>query len=202
MPKFYNIEQRSEEWFNLRAGKITGSSLGKVMSDEKTKGFSEIVNRLASERVFKRRMEEDSYISKDMQRGIDLEDEAVSVFEKETFIEVSNGGFWEYSDTVGDSPDGNFENGTLEVKVVKYNTIEDYFEKEKIPSAYKWQCQHHLLCSGKEIGYFLAYNELYKPFILKYGVDEELRNKMINRFNYIDMLVERRMEFVKGIMAC
>jgi putative phage-type endonuclease len=198
--KFHDVDQRSDEWFNLRAGKITGSALGKVMSGQETKGFKEIVNRLASERVFNKRLETDGFISKDMQNGIDLEPVAISVFEKETFIEVSDGGFWEYSDTVGDSPDGNFNDGTLEVKCVKYNTIEEYFEKGKIPNTYKWQCQHHLLCSGTETGYFMAYNELYKPFILEYSVDEELREKMLSRFDLINKLIERRMEFVKTLI--
>lgn len=200
MPKYHNVEQRSDEWFALRLGKITGSALGKVMSGESTKGFKEIINKLATERVIGKRVEADGYISADMQRGIDLEDEAIEVFERETFIDISDGGFWEYSDTIGDSPDGNFENGTLEVKCVKYNTIEEYFEKGKIPSTYKWQCQHHLLCSGKEVGYFMAYNELYKPFIIKYGVDEELREQMLTRFDLVNTLIKNRMEFVRGIV--
>jgi putative phage-type endonuclease len=199
MPKFHNIDQRSEEWFLLRAGKITGSALGAIMSGQETKGFKSAVNRLASERVHGVRMETDSFISNDMQRGIDLEDEAVSIFEEETFINISNGGFWEYSDTIGDSPDGNFNGGTLEVKCVKYNTIEEYFEKNKLPTTYKWQCQHHLLCSGTDTGYFMAYNELYKPFILEYGIDNELRDKMLTRFEKVNKLVNERMEFVKTL---
>ena len=200
MPEFHNVEQRSEEWFNLRAGKITGSALSKVMSGTSTKGFTEIVNKLATERVLNRRVETETYISKDMQIGIDMEDEAIEVFERETFIDVSHGGFWQYSDTVGDSPDGNFKGGTLEVKCVKYNTIEEYFEKNKLPSVYKWQCQHHLLCSGTENGYFMAYNPLYKPFIVEYSVDEQLRNEMLERFDVVNELVKKRMDFVKGII--
>lgn len=196
MSKFYDIEQRSDEWFQLRAGLITGSASA-VMSAESTKGFKDLVNRLASERVHGKRMETDAYISNDMQNGIDNEDTAVDLFTEETFINVTNGGFWKYSDTVGDSPDGNIKNGTLEVKVVKYNTIEKYFEDDKVPAVYKFQCQHHLLCSDSEIGYFVAYHELYKLFIVKYGIDAEYREKMIDRFKMVNELVETRMKQIK-----
>lgn len=199
MPKFYDIEQRSEEWFNLRAGKITGSTLNAIMSGESTAGFETAINRIASERVHGKRLEVDGYISADMQRGIDLEDAAVALFEKETFLSVSNGGFWEYSDFVGDSPDGNLNGATLEVKVVKYNTIEEYHEKNKMPNPYKWQCENHLLCAGVDTGYFFAYNELYKPFLLEYGIDTELREKMLERFELVEILVNKRMEFVQTI---
>jgi hypothetical protein len=60
-----------------------------------------------------------------------------------------------------------------------WNTIEDYWQSGKIPSEYRYQCQHHILCSGKSEGYFMAYNDFYKPFIIKYGVDDELRLMMI-----------------------
>lgn len=196
MPKFYDVEQRTDEWFQLRAGLITGTGK-EVMSGESTAGFKNLINRLASERVHKRRMETDSYISADMQNGIDNEDTAVDLFTEETFINVTNGGFWKYSDTVGDSPDGNIKNGTLEVKVVKYNTIEKYFADNKIPTEYKFQTQHHLLCSGTEVGYFVAYHELYKLFIIKYGIDEEYRENMLERFDRVNNLIETRMEQIK-----
>lgn len=199
MPKFYDIEQRTDEWFKLRSGKITGSVLSAVMSGESTDGFKKAINRIASERVHGMRLETDGYISTDMQKGIDLEDEAIELFEKETFLSVSNGGFWEYSDLVGNSPDGNLDGATLEVKVVKYNTIEEYHEKNKMPNAYKWQCQNHLLCAGVDKGYFFAYNELYKPFLLEYGIDNELRDKMLERFEKVEKLVNERMEFVKTL---
>jgi len=197
MCKFHDIEQRSDEWFNLRAGKITGSALSKIMSGTSTQGFKDIINRLASERLHGKRLEADGFISKDMQRGIDLEDTAIALFEKETFIPVSSGGFWEYSDWVGDSPDGNIKDGTLEVKVVKYNTIEKYHLSGKMPNEYKWQCENHLLCSDSDTGFFFAYNELYKPFLLEYGINTELRDQMLERFEMAEKLVNERIEIIK-----
>lgn len=194
---FHNVEQRSDEWFELRAGKITGSALSKIMSGESSQGFKDIINHLASERVHGKRLETDGFISKDMQKGIDLEDTAIALFEKETFIPVSPGGFWEYSDTVGDSPDGNFKGGTLEVKVVKYNTIERYHLANKMPNEYKYQCQNHLLCSETDRGFFFAYNELYKPFLLEYGIDNEIRDKMLTRFEKCEKLITERIEIIK-----
>jgi hypothetical protein len=201
MPKFYDIDQRSDEWFNLRAGKITGSQLSKIMSGETTQGFKDIINRLASERLHGMRLETDTFISADMQRGIDLEPIAIEMFECETLIEIKNGGFWEYSDSIGDSPDGNFDGGTLEVKCVKYNTIEKYHIENRIPPEYRYQCQHHLLCSGSNYGYFMAYNELYKPFIIGYNLDNEVIDKMLERFELCEKLISERIEQIKWFKA-
>lgn len=201
MPRFYDIDQRTDEWFQLRAGKITGSQLSKIMSGTTTQGFKDIINRLASERLHGKRLEEDSYISSDMQRGIDLEPVAIEVFERETLIKIEKGGFWEYSETIGDSPDGNFKGGTLEVKCVKYNTIERYHLEQKIPSEYIYQCQHHLLCSGSDYGYFMAYNELYRPFIFEYQRCDETVDLMLHRFAYCEELISERMDKIKEFIA-
>lgn len=196
MPKFHNVDQRSDEWLDLRAGKITGSQLTKIMSGTSTQGFKDTINRIASERALGETIRDNNFVSYDMQKGIDLEPVAIDVFEKETLISVKDGGFWEYSETIGDSPDGNFNGGTLEVKVVKYNTIEKYHLSGKMPNDYKWQCQHHLLCSGTDKGFFMAYNELYKPFILEYGVDNDLKDQMLERFDLCEKLISDRIDLI------
>ena len=196
MYEFYDIEQRSDEWFQERSGCFSGTTK-EVLSAESTKGYITLINRLASERVHGKRMEKDQFVSTDMQRGIDDEPRIIEQFTEERFINVTHGGLWRYSDTVVDSPDGNIKDGTIEVKSVLYNVIEKYFLSEKIPSEYKYQCQNHLLCSGTDKGYFIAHNDLYKLFIIEYTVDEEYREKMLIAFKRANSLIEKRMETIK-----
>lgn len=196
MPKFYDIEQRSDEWFKERAGCFSGTTK-EVLSAESTTGYKNLINRLASERVHGKRMEKDTFMSADMQKGIDDEPMIIEKFTEEKFINVTHGGLWRYNDTTVDSPDGNIIDGTIEVKGVLYNTIEKYFMAGKLPSDYRYQCQNHLLCSGTEKGYFIAHNELYKLFIIEYTIDEEYRERMLKAFRRANILIEKRMQVIK-----
>ena len=50
MLNFYDIEQNSDDWFALRAGKITASKLGVVMANQ-GKAFGEPAKKYAQEQT-------------------------------------------------------------------------------------------------------------------------------------------------------
>ena len=120
MLKFYDVEQNSDIWYALRAGKLTSSNLGKVMANF-GKAFGEPAKKLAVqiaiEQITGQPISND-YSNAHMERGHEQEPIARMLYEEETFSTVSNGGFYG-SDTLSCSPDGLvFDCGVIEIKSV------------------------------------------------------------------------------------
>ena len=70
------IVQRSPEWFALRAAKITASNFDKLFMGKSTKGYQDLINTVAYEKITGDVPE--SYENDWMRRGNDLEPEARS----------------------------------------------------------------------------------------------------------------------------
>ena len=107
------IEQRSEEWHELKHGKI-GGTLSKglfVKSDT-------LLNEILSQKLEDYEAQ-DSFISYDMQRGIDLEPFALAEIEKEIFVTFNQVGFLQSASIplLGISPDGISEDETIQVEI-------------------------------------------------------------------------------------
>ena len=101
--KFYDIDQNSEDWDVLRRGKFTASTFADLFMDKKTATYQKAIIKVAYEIVTGE--SEESYSNKWMQRGHEKEPFARENYEMLTFNELENGGFWEYNEFVGASPD-------------------------------------------------------------------------------------------------
>ena len=90
-----DCEQRSPEWFAARVGKLTGSRAKDMRTKIKT-GESAARRNLrtlmACERLTQRCLD-DGYVSKEMQRGIDLEPVGIGEYEILTCEVVHRTGF-------------------------------------------------------------------------------------------------------------
>lgn len=107
------IIQRSEEWHNLRKGKLTASEAQTIAANGKE--LETYVYEIITEKYSNNK---DTYTSKDMQRGIELEEQARMTYEIEN-EKVEEVGFIELDEFVGCSPDGLIlEEGGLEIKCV------------------------------------------------------------------------------------
>jgi hypothetical protein len=147
-----DTKQNSDDWFNLRLGLITSSNFGTIMANE-GKAFGQpalkYARKKALERVTGKRDETDSLKSGYLDRGHELEPEALKRYSKVEICIVSNGGFnkgeGEYSN-LGDSPDGIdlIKNGCVEVKSVIPETHFKMLETGKFDSKYDWQIQGHI----------------------------------------------------------
>jgi len=159
MLDFYDVEQNSEEWFELRAGKLTSSNLAKVMANF-GKAFGEPAKKLASnialEQITGRPVSSD-YSNEHMERGHIEEPIARELYEIETFSTITNGGFF-CNDLIGCSPDGlvNGE-GVIEIKSAIPNVHFARISKGTIDSAYKWQCIQNLDKTGRDWLDFVSY---------------------------------------------
>ena len=141
------LEQGSEEWHEVRKGKMTASnatSIGNCGKGLETY-TKEIVRKELSSRV-------DDYTNKDFDRGHELEPIAREMYELEKDVKVEQVGFIELNELVGCSPDGLVgEDGGTEIKCPDDKIYFDYLlEKEKaISSDYLWQCQMNLFITGR-----------------------------------------------------
>lgn len=158
--KFYDIEQNSDEWFDLRAGKLTGSAFSKIMANF-GKAFGEpaknIAMNLAVERITGRPTDSGSFTNSHMERGHDQEPVARMLYEDTTFSSVTNGGFFCHND-VGCSPDGLVDDdGVIEIKSVVASTHFKNVSRGSFDPAYKWQLVGNLHYTGREYIDFISY---------------------------------------------
>ena len=111
--KIYNFEQRTEDWYNIRKGKMTAPNAETIIANGK--GLETYIYNLMAE--YYSSAEKENYVNADMQRGIDLEPEARLEFEFYTDLDVQEVGFIEYNDFIGVSPDGLIgDDGLIEIK--------------------------------------------------------------------------------------
>ena len=82
--KWIDIEQNTDEWFDLRLKKSTSSNFAKIM-DNFGKSFGEPAKKYAQQKALERvtgvRDESNSYFDKNMQRGNDHEPVASDKYE-------------------------------------------------------------------------------------------------------------------------
>lgn len=110
MIPYYHILQGAEEWHAIRHGKISGTSAKGLFTKTDTL-LIELVSELAEE--FE--PEYDVFISKEMNRGHDLEPAAREALEKYTGIKFNQCGWMQSTENelVGISPDGISDDETV-----------------------------------------------------------------------------------------
>jgi len=155
-----DVEQNTDEWFNLRLGKATSSNFAKIMANYPNslgKGATEYAQKIALEIVTGVRDESSLFTNHYMQRGHEYESEAIRLYEMETFTEVINGGFND-CDRLGDSPDGNVgKDGCIEVKTVIPNVQWNRIKNLSYDPNYFWQIMGHIWLGEKEWCDFISY---------------------------------------------
>lgn len=160
----HEIEQRSTEWHQLRLGKFTASGFYKLFSKKDSSTYKNYINDIVIERLTGQPVE--SYVNEAMQRGIDLEPEAIIEYEFITDRFVEQVGFVQYNDFVGVSPDGLVnDKGLIEIKCPRHTTFIEQHLSGKVPTQYYWQMQGQMWVTGRKwCDYFVYYPNL-KPFI-------------------------------------
>lgn len=133
MPKYYyEIEQNTPEWDQIRLGKITGSRasllLGKGQKSLLTATAKDYARRKAAEWITGQNPYRFSNQYTD--RGHDLEHLAILEYQDRNFEEVAKVGFVEFSPFAGCSPDGLVDpKGGIEVKCFEQDAHLELIEK-------------------------------------------------------------------------
>lgn len=193
---YHNINQNSEEWFELRKGKFTASKFKDLFMSKKTSGYEKAIYQPVYERLTGESPE--SFKSDYMERGNELEPLAVELYEQETFNTVDNGGFFTLGDWIGASPDGLIgDKGILEIKSPAFNTMINYLIKGKLPSIYKWQVHGQLYVTGREWCDFIAYHPKLKPLIIRINKDESMITEIKNKLDESIIEAEKILNLIK-----
>lgn len=141
-----DLEQGTKEWHEARAGRITGTRLGRVMSAKKDTRM-ELIYELIYEKIAPL---QDIYQSDTMARWHVIESIVKELYDGRNIQSV---GFIKRTDNtfIGISPDGIeiAENGDIkhavEVKGPLGKNLVKYWLEDKIPSEYFWQVVHYFL---------------------------------------------------------
>ena len=191
------MEQRTDEWFKARLGKVTASKISDVLAKIRTGEAAVRRNykmQLATERLTGQKT--DSYINQAMQDGIDREDTAREIFEIVRDIKVEQVGFIDHPTIkmAGASPDGLLpDNGVLEIKCPVETTHTTNLLERKLPSRYVSQVQWQMACTGAEYANFVSYNPNFEPKLQLIYLDVERDNE------YIEMLEEEVSTFLTEV---
>ena len=175
--KIYNFEQRTEDWYNIRKGKMTASNAETIIANGK--GLETYIYNLMAE--YYSSAEKENYINADMQRGIDLEPEARLEFEFYTDLDVQEVGFIEYNDFIGVSPDGLIgDDGLIEIKCPNDSIYFKLLLSNNIKPEYIAQMQMQMYVTDRQYCYFVSYNPNFEKslYIKKINRDEEMIDKL------------------------
>lgn len=175
--KIHNFEQRTDEWYSIRKGKMTASNAETIIDNGK--GLETYIYNLMAE--YYSSAEKENYINADMQRGIDLEPEARLEFEFYTGLDVQEVGFVEYNDFIGVSPDGLVgDDGLIEIKCPNDSIYFKLLLSNNIKPEYIAQMQMQMYVTDRQYCYFVSYNPNFEKslYIKKINRDEEMIDKL------------------------
>lgn len=202
------LEQRSNDWFEARRGKFTASNISRLLGNLSHKKTKDSIDNFAFEKAVEEIYgieEQDLFLSKDLQRGIDLEPMAFNLVKKIKgfdFISVSESTFIPYNDHSGASPDGLMSNNTnLEIKCPRRNKFFRVVANgySEITPQYNAQMQMQMMCSKTESTCFFNYyieNGIEYWHELKVERDEELIKLIKER---IDIATDIKKGFIEKI---
>jgi putative phage-type endonuclease len=155
---------QSDSWLVHRAGRITGSRIADVMNTlkgggegSKRKGYR--MEILAARLTGKSATH---YVSMEMQRGLEMEQTAIEMYQMATHQMVIPVGFvlhpeWDFT---GATPDGLVgSDGLIEVKCPKSETLLEWRLSDVIPEEYIFQMQWQMACTERKWCDFYGYDD-------------------------------------------
>ena len=154
------MQQRTEEWFAARCGKVTASRMKNIIAKSDTAAYRNYQAEIISERLSGRSAE--SYSSREMQRGTELEPKARAVYLLETGSDVSETGLILHPIIAnsGASPDGLVDSdGLLEIKCPNTATHIDFLLHRQPKREYILQMQWQMACTGRLWCDFVSYDD-------------------------------------------
>ncbi|MBE5529996.1 exonuclease [Laribacter hongkongensis] len=157
------MEQRTEEWFAARLGKVTASCVADVMAKTRSGHAASRQNYMA-ELICQRLtgMQETRFSNAAMQRGTDLEPHARARYIIETGEIVTETGLVDHPTIAGfgASPDGLVgDTGLIEIKCPNTWTHLETIKTGKPKREYLLQMQTQMACTGRQWCDFVSYDD-------------------------------------------
>lgn len=189
------MEQRTDDWFTARLGKVTASRVSDVVAKTKS-GYStsreNYMAQLVCERLTGKPAEQ--YSNSAMQWGTETEPLARAAYEARMDVLVDEVGFIDHPSIVnsGASPDGLVGvDGLIEIKCPNTSTHIDTLLNQAVPKKYADQIFWQMACTGRDWCDFVSYDP-------RLPSDLQLFIKRIPRDNqYIRLLESEVIEFLQ-----
>jgi putative phage-type endonuclease len=155
------MEQRTEEWFAARLGKVTASRVADVLAKIKS-GESASRKNYKMELVVQRLTNKvgESFTNAAMEWGTEQEPFARMAYEAHTGTFVKEEGFVDHPtiEGFGCSPDGIVGEGLIEIKCPNTATHIETVLENKAPSKYIPQMQCQMACTGAKWCDFVSFD--------------------------------------------
>ena len=201
------IEQRSEDWYNIRKAKITSSEIWKIMGESKSGGLTDVAKNYLLEKV----SEHFGGYSAPLQGaaldwGTQLEDTAAEIYQATTGLEVEKCSFIQVNPHYGGSPDRRVKpDGVLEIKCpyisanhFKYGLISSPKKFKKTSLAYYYQCVSHMNVTGAKWCDFVSFDPRvyvdYMLFTYRLHRDEQEIEDMNNKIKLASDFLQETIE--------
>jgi putative phage-type endonuclease len=203
------IEQRTDEWFQQRLGKVTASRISDVIAKTKTGVSTSRQNylvQLVSERLTGKKG--DSFVNQAMLDGIERESAARELYMQSKGVSVTEVGFFDHPviKNSGASPDGavNAEEegkyaGLIEIKCPIETTHTNTLMSKSVPSKYIPQIQWQMASVSPNVKWcdFISYNpnfpDTMKLFVARVERDNayiaELEAEVIKFLDEVDQTI-------------
>lgn len=186
------MEQRTEEWFAARKGRITASSVGAILGNAPYATRDDVMRRMVREWVGAPSEHEGNIA---MKYGTRNEAGALTEYQMETGNMVQAVGFLTREDWAGCSPDGMIgEHGGLEIKCpfgLRNDEVPQFKTLEKQPHYYD-QIQFSLWVTDQDWWHFYQWSPRGTALELV-QVSEDWRNENLPRLRqfYAEYLADR-----------
>lgn len=156
------MEQRTEEWFAVRLGKVTGSRVSDVMSKTES-GYSATRANYMAQLICERLtgVKAASFTSAAMEWGVENEPFAVAAYEAKAGVFVEPVGFIQHPTIAlaGTSPDGfAAPDGLVEIKCPNSATHIDTLINQDVDNKYVKQMQWQMACTGRQWCDFVSFD--------------------------------------------
>ena len=160
------VEQRSQEWFNIRKGKITGSEVHKIMGG-KDGQLTQTAKTYLLEKVAELYGGHGALASgAAIEWGVELEDTAIAAYQDRTGNIVQKCSFIPVDEHYGGSPDGKVRTeGAIEVKCpfnsvnhFKHGLITTDEAFKEVAANYYYQCISHMIALNAKWCDFISYD--------------------------------------------
>ena len=190
-------EQRTEEWFKQRLGKVTASAISNVIAKTKT-GVSASRENYSTQLTLERLTGEQAefYTNAAMEWGTATEPKARQAYEIYREVFVDEVGFITHPmiEMSGASPDGLVgDDGLVEIKCPESKTQMETLLNQKVPTKYMPQMQWQMACTGRKWCDFVSFDPRM-PENLRLFVQRVERND-----EYIVMLEQEVRDFLLDI---
>ena len=191
------IEQRSDEWFAARIGKVTASRVADVLAKTKT-GYSTTRDNYMAQLVCERLTGQkgESFSNAAMQWGTETEPLARISYEVAQNVLVDEVGFVPHPSIImaGASPDGLVgDDGLLEIKCPNTATHIETLLSQTVPGKYNTQMQFQMACTGRSWCDFVSFDNRL-PAELQLFVKRVPRDNM-----YIRLMEEEIVKFLNEL---